>query len=309
MSNYLELKVESAGAHKLLAQIYEALGQKEPALAQYQLSLELDARQDDLILKVCELLIDVDISLDINRIKYWVDRAGEKFPHHQIVFQLKEKMLSSDRSGIDDDLEGLIISELSTRPSDVMLRVKLLKHYIAKNRIDDAYRHAIEAEANYIYRDNLQWYETLVDVLSIYRETNKFNQSFWINYVASWERFAALSCKEGDKAKTIPEATQIILNFDSALHEVKQQTHQSSGFIDQMFHHMWGQLHYHLACLLLRKAKREQKNWIETARLSSPLLLTAFHTSPIDLTGSWAANLKGSSKTLASIWRKEGNLI
>ncbi|KAG8038783.1 hypothetical protein G9C98_000338 [Cotesia typhae] len=306
VSNYLELKVESAGAHKLLAQIYEALGQKEPALSQYQLSLELDARQDDLILKVCELLIDVDISLDINRIKYWVDRAGEKFPHHQLVFQLKEKMLSSDRSGIDDDLEGLIISELSTRPSDVMLRVKLLKHYIAKNRIDDAYRHAVEAEGNYIYRDNLQWYETLVDVLSIYRETSKFNQSFWINYVASWERFAALSCKEGDKAKTIPEATQIILNFDSALHEVKHQTHQSSSFIDQMFHHMWGQLHYHLACLLLRKAKREQKNWIETARLSSPLLLSAFHTSPIDLTGSWAANLKGSSKTLASLWRKEG---
>ncbi|CAD6240986.1 GSCOCG00009041001-RA-CDS [Cotesia congregata] len=306
VSNYLELKVESAGAHKLLAQIYEALGQKESALAQYQLSLELDARQDDLILKVCELLIDVDISLDINRIKYWVDRAGEKFPHHQIVFQLKEKMLSSDRSGIDDDLEGLIISELSTRPSDVMLRVKLLKHYIAKNRIDDAYRHAIEAEANYIYRDNLQWYETLIDVLSIYRETNKLNQSFWINYLASWERFAALSCKEGDKAKTIPEATQIILNFDSTLHEVKQQTHQSSSFIDQMLHHMWGQLHYHLACLLLRKAKREQKNWIETARLSSPLLLSAFHTSPIDLTGSWAANLKGSSKTLASLWRKEG---
>ncbi|XP_057333326.1 E3 SUMO-protein ligase RanBP2-like [Microplitis mediator] len=306
VSNYLEVKVESAAAHKLLAQINEALGQKEAALAQYQLSLELDGRQDDLILKVCELLIDVDISLDINRIKYWVDRAGEKFPHHQIVFQLKEKMLSSDRSGINDDLEGLIISELSTRPSDVMLRVKLIKYYISKNRIADAYRHAIDVEANYIHRDDLQWYETLVDVMTLFKETNKFSSSFWINYVASWERFAALSCKDGNKVKTIAEATQAILNFDSALHQVKQQPQQNSAFNDQMFHHMSGQLYYHLACLLLRKAKREQKNWTETARLCCPLLLSAFHAAPIDPTGSWTTGLKAPSKTLVNLWRKEG---
>lgn len=51
VSSYLEVRTESAGAHKLLGQILEALGQKEDALSQYRISLELESRQDDLVLK------------------------------------------------------------------------------------------------------------------------------------------------------------------------------------------------------------------------------------------------------------------
>lgn len=51
VSCYLELKGDQAGPHKLLGEIYEALGQKESALAQYKQSLEIESRQDDLVLK------------------------------------------------------------------------------------------------------------------------------------------------------------------------------------------------------------------------------------------------------------------
>ena len=51
MSTYLEVKNEQAGPHKLLGEIYQALGQKESALAQYKQSLELEPRQDELVLK------------------------------------------------------------------------------------------------------------------------------------------------------------------------------------------------------------------------------------------------------------------
>lgn len=51
MSSYLEVREESAGAHKLLGQTLEALGEKEAAFNQYKLSLELDASQNDLVLK------------------------------------------------------------------------------------------------------------------------------------------------------------------------------------------------------------------------------------------------------------------
>lgn len=51
VSSYLEVRDESASAHKLLGNAYEALGQKEAALNEYKSSLELEARQDDLVLK------------------------------------------------------------------------------------------------------------------------------------------------------------------------------------------------------------------------------------------------------------------
>lgn len=58
---------------------------------------------------MCELLADMDIALDINRVKYWVDRADAKFPHHPTVFQLKEKLLTVDRpNNGSEDLEALI---------------------------------------------------------------------------------------------------------------------------------------------------------------------------------------------------------
>lgn len=45
----------------------------------------------------------------MNKIKYWVERADKKFPHHPIVFQLKEKMLTLEKpNGNDEDLEKLI---------------------------------------------------------------------------------------------------------------------------------------------------------------------------------------------------------
>jgi len=51
VSSYLEVRDSSASAHKLLGQAYEALGQKEAAFNEYKTSLELEGRQDDLVLK------------------------------------------------------------------------------------------------------------------------------------------------------------------------------------------------------------------------------------------------------------------
>lgn len=47
----MEIRDKSAGAHKLLGQALEALGQKEAAFVRYKISLELEPKQDDLLLK------------------------------------------------------------------------------------------------------------------------------------------------------------------------------------------------------------------------------------------------------------------
>lgn len=58
---------------------------------------------------VCELLADLDIGMDVNKVEYWVDRADRQFPHHPIVFQLKEKLLTIKRpNNSTKDFEKLI---------------------------------------------------------------------------------------------------------------------------------------------------------------------------------------------------------
>ena len=60
-------------------------------------------------------------------------------------------------------------AELTARPSDVSLRVRLLRLYLDTERLTDAYHHAIEVENCAIpgFRDQLQWYDCLIDVFEV----------------------------------------------------------------------------------------------------------------------------------------------
>lgn len=52
----------------------------------------------------------MDINIANDKIKHLVERADKKFPHHPIVFELKEKLITLEKpNGNDDDLEKLII--------------------------------------------------------------------------------------------------------------------------------------------------------------------------------------------------------
>ena len=70
---------------------------------------------------------------------------------------------------------------------------------------------------------------------------------------------------------------------------------------------MWGQLHFHLACLILRKTKAGEDSWSEAGRLCGPLLLTALHVAPIDPTAVWTMHLKDRLKNLVHVWYREGS--
>jgi len=73
--------------------------------------------------------------------------------------------------------------------------------------------------------------------------------------------------------------------------------------MEHLFTHMWGQLHFHLACLLLRKTKREQGSWNEAGRLCSPLLLTALHVAPLE--SRLRIQLEDEFKNQFNIWAIE----
>ncbi|CAL7942946.1 unnamed protein product [Xylocopa violacea] len=311
VSNYLEIRDKSAAAHKLLGQAFEALGQKVGAFTHYKISLELEPKQDDLLLKVCELLSDMAVNIDVNKIKYWAERADKKFPHHPIVFELKEKILTLDKpNGNDDDLEKLITSELSVRQTDVHLQVKLLKHYVGNHRLEDAYNQADGIEATYSHRNNIVWYQSLSELLVKCKESKQSDWTFWIFYISVLERYAALCLKEQGTIvkKSIIDATQAVFNFDQSLSEFKSKNFSNNpAFIEHMLLHMWGQLHFHLACLVLRKTKAGEDSWSEAGRLCGPLLLTALHVAPIDPTTIWTMHLKDKLKNQVHIWYREGS--
>ncbi|XP_033325702.2 E3 SUMO-protein ligase RanBP2 isoform X1 [Megalopta genalis] len=311
VSNYLEIRDKCARAYKLLGQTLEALGQKEAAFMQYKTSLELEPQQDDLVLKVCELLTDVDVNIDVNRIKYWVDRADKKFPHNPIVFELKEKMLTLEKpSGNSEDLEKLITSELSVRQTDVHLQVKLLKHYLGNHRLEDAYNHAAKIESMHSHRNSVVWYQSLSELLMKCKQSKKLDWAFWIFYINVLERYAALCLKEQGNLvkKSISDATQAVFNFDQCLTEFKSASFSNHPvFVENMLLHMWGQLHFHLACLFLRKTKGGEDSWSEAGRLCAPLLLTALHITPIDPTAVWNMHLKDRLKDQVHVWYREGS--
>lgn len=76
------------------------------------------------------------------------------------------------------------------------------------------------------------------------------------------------------------------------------------AFTEHLFTHMWGQLHFHLACLLLRKTKREQGSWSEAGRLCAPLLLIALHMTPLE-TRTCIHLENDASKNQLNVWIKE----
>ncbi|XP_053980788.1 E3 SUMO-protein ligase RanBP2-like [Hylaeus volcanicus] len=311
VSNYLEIRDKCAGAYKLLGQALEALKQKEAAFMQYKISLELEPKQDDLVLKVCELLTDMDVKMDVNIIKYWVERTDKKFPHHPIVFELKEKMLTQEKSdGSNDDLEKLITSELMVRQTDVHLQVKLLKHYLGNHRLEDAYNHAAGIEAKHSHRNSIDWYQSLSELLVECKPSKQSDWTFWIFYISVLERYAALCLKEqGNVDKNIADAMEAVFNFDQSLTEFKSRSISvHHDFIKNVLLHMWGQLNFHLACLFLRKTKRREDSWFEAGRLCTPLLLTALHVTPIDPTALWTTHLKNRLvKNLVHVWHREGS--
>ncbi|XP_069676446.1 E3 SUMO-protein ligase RanBP2 isoform X2 [Periplaneta americana] len=312
VSNYLTVREDSASAHKLLGEALEKLGQKEKALAQYKCSLELESKQQDLVLKVCELLVDSEASLDVGRARYWCERAEQLFPHHPTVFRLKEHLLTADGEEDAAELEALIASELTARPTDVSLRVRLLRLYLDTERLTDAYNHAVEVELRAVpgFRDQLQWYDCLIDVFETYQEEcrEKCDWEFHMHYVSVLERATCLSLQENQAGvrRSIADCVQALFSFDKALHQASAMTAPPSEreLFQEFLKHVRGQLCLHLATLVLKKANKERGNWREACRVSSPLLLLAL-SPPIDMQSTWLLQATETRKKTVDLWAKE----
>ena len=71
---------------------------KKSALDAYKRSIDLDLSQKDLILQVCNLMLDLPTE-DPERTRYWVEQGNKYFPQNLAVKRLRVKMGDSLNGG------------------------------------------------------------------------------------------------------------------------------------------------------------------------------------------------------------------
>ncbi|XP_024214651.1 E3 SUMO-protein ligase RanBP2 isoform X2 [Halyomorpha halys] len=302
---YLTVRDDSAAAHKLLGQAYEKLGQKDKAIASYSKSLKLESDQSDLILKICELLIDKDVEFDPQLARYWSDRASLMFPHSTPVFMLKEKLMMSDSSLASEDLEELLHAELKTKPTDMNTRIKLLKLYAESGRVELALNHAFEVESRQSH-SSLMWFRCINDICKIYNRDNpaKCNWEFYLQWISVLDRMCSFCVSETSNIFDLSEVTECVYNLDQTVHQAKQSL-KGPELFKEFVKYISSQLAFYLGILLLKKAKKETF-WKETKKLVSPLLFLALLPPPV-CDGSWTVSIKENYKKLINTWVHHSN--
>ncbi|XP_053601362.1 E3 SUMO-protein ligase RanBP2-like [Plodia interpunctella] len=309
VEQYLTQKDNNAAAYKLLGQALQKLGQKEKALEQYKTSLDIDPTQTCTILDICELLADDEITIDLGRAKYWYEKAEATFPRHPVTYKLRERLVTISNPD-PAALVSLLTNELAVRPKDALLHARLLKHYLQSNQIKEATDHACNVEfSRNNFLNNYSWYETLIEII----KHNSYNMSDWLNQLfllTVRERICVLSLTEtpSGSSKSLVESNDLLHAYDQAI-EAVTKAGASPGFAEfhsSLLQHHRGQLAFHVATYLLKKAKKDQLSWRHATNTASPLMLIAWHVAPLDPKVNWLASGPEKQQQAVQRWYSEG---
>ncbi|CAH2099768.1 unnamed protein product [Euphydryas editha] len=310
VEQYLTQKSNNAAAHKLLGQAFQKLGEKEKALEQYKTSFDIDPTQTSTILDVCELLADDDVDIDPGRAKFWCEKAEANFPKHPVTFRLREKLLSV--TDLDPDaLVKLIKSELEVRPNDAVLHARLLKHYLHHSKYMEAFDHSCSIELDKkLFPNNFAWYETLSEILK-YSPLKINDWMYQLLLLTVRERMCVLSLTEVPNASTrsLLECNDHLHAYDQAV-EAVSKSGSPPGFGEfhtSLLKHHQGQLVFHAATYLLKKAKKDQLNWRDAKKISAPLMLLAWQTIPLDSKVNWLTYAPERHQNAVRRWYIEGS--
>ncbi|KAG8197151.1 hypothetical protein JTE90_011312 [Oedothorax gibbosus] len=312
LSGFLGIRDHHAPGHKLMAQIYEATNNSENALQSYKRSLEIDSHQSDIVLKICELYCQ--LSVDHETARYWADRAELLYPHNEIVFKLRECMVSAEGEPNHKELETLIATELESQPKNITLRIRLLRLYLDTERVKEAYDHATMIESKRLFPHSVEWYYLLGDVFEAFQEEfgPNLDTDFYINYMSALDRLIlltlaephAFACENGKKHYSVNDAAAVLLTFDQVLKKACDKKITSSSWT-YFLHHMKGQLYYNMATLLLKRAKMDQGNRKEAMRFSAGLALVCYSFKPVNLLQEiWFSQLEDSQKAFTNYFQQ-----
>lgn len=251
--------------------------------------------------------------MDQTGARYFCDLAQSFDPHNPVVFSLRERLITTENDN-PMEVSKLLLKELETRPTDVNLRVRLLKHFLQNNMIKEAYKHAsaIEEKNLSIFHNNLSWYETFAMVLVRFQRDLTYSShltwEFWFLSVSVLDRLVALSLDEHlDTVKTSSEYVTAVFNFDQMLSKASQniQSCPDRQLVAVFLGHYHAQLYFHLATLVFKQAKKDLIHFKEASNITLPMLLAAYHSSPPDLQSMWLIHSPENRRRLVHHWHKE----
>lgn len=325
ISLYLKTNDNCAAAHKFHGQCFEKLKKPEQQLLAYQRSLQLDKKQNDLLIEVCKLLqLDELSNYASTKAKYWYDLAESRGIQDDAVLNVKLKYLNNGDNGSDSwkSIHEILLKEIVQRPNNVGLRLRLLRTLVDQNKVDEAFKSAFDLELKRIsqFRNSIDWYATLGHVLAKYKDVNEAvlgkDWSYWLLLITSLERhlFLILSQTSNDSSiasKNVIEATGLLFNFDQALHQLTvrgvRPAESDSEMLNEFLNHFRGQFCLHASTLLFKREQIQtpRNNWRETTKTAMPLLLLAYNCGRTDRNRPWLRSATEQTKLLINAWSAE----
>lgn len=339
VSSYLSVKKDNDQAYKMLGLCYKHLKKPENALESFQNSLILNPKQHDVLIEVCDLLLNND-KFNSNKASYWCGLAEKEKIQHDTVFSLRLKLLNSGNTkGMQ--LEQVIQKEILARPHDVMLRVRLLRYYLEQNSILEAYQYIEELELSRKeeFLNSCEWYNVMWLILSKYESmaNTKKDWKFWLLVIICLEHqlqiaftkyqqnnplqriinntaTAQLNAGGGGGAVGgvgIVEIVNHLFTLDQYLFKVSTIANSFSvqaELVEVFLNHYRGQLLLHAVGLVFWRESFHTKNkWKETIRVMLPFLLLAYQSEIPKTTDPWVKHCDEEAKQLIIWWEREGS--
>uniref|UniRef100_A0A1A9WNS8 E3 SUMO-protein ligase RanBP2 n=1 Tax=Glossina brevipalpis TaxID=37001 RepID=A0A1A9WNS8_9MUSC len=317
LCSYLNVKKDDADAHKLLGQIYKRLKKRDKALEAFQHSLQLNTKQPNVLIEVCQLLLE-DENISCKKAKFWCDLAESEHVQHDAVLTLRLK-LTKQSSLENDQTEALLQKEITACPNYVQLRIYLVRYYIDQNQIFNAFQYVHQVEKLQIdeFINSHEWYNIVWLVLSKYEQlpTAKKDWDFWFLLINCLERQVQISftIKNGTDSTLngLIETTNFLFNLDQYLFKFSQ-IHEmlcaQKELVELLLHHYRGQFLLHtIALIFKRELLLNKQRWRETARIVLPLLLLAYQVQPRQNKEPWMKHCDEHGMRLIILWQREGS--
>ncbi|KAJ8415155.1 hypothetical protein AAFF_G00008530 [Aldrovandia affinis] len=276
VSAYLTVQERDPKAHKFLGQLYEREENINKAVGCYKRSVDLNPAQRDLVLKVAELLCG-KAERD-SRADFWVEKAAKLLPGSPAVYNLKEKLLSSQGQQGLNQLFDLLQAELQLRPGNAHINAKLVQLYCSDGRLDEAVTHCLAVEKKGALRSSLDWYSTLVPTLQEYLaqpsvlSNEKLRRKLQKELLLAHCSLLRLSLYE----LGVQQCVEALQSFDHAMQASVKLAASTVDELSEAFTEMRGHLYLHSGTLLLKMAHTKEQQWRAVTDLAALCYLLAY---------------------------------
>uniref|UniRef100_A0A8D0CGB6 E3 SUMO-protein ligase RanBP2 n=1 Tax=Scleropages formosus TaxID=113540 RepID=A0A8D0CGB6_SCLFO len=276
VSAYLTVHERDPKAHKFLGQLYEREGDINKAVGCYKRSVDLNPAQRDLVLKVAELLCGL-LERD-GRAEFWVEKAAKLHPGSPAIYNLKEKLFSSQGQQGWNQLFDLLQSELQMRPDNAHVNVKLVQLYRDAGRLEEAVDHCLAMEKKGLLRCSMEWYSTVVQTFQEYLaqpsvlSNDKLSPKLKRELLLAQCSVLRLTLSNGG----VQQSVEALRRFDGALQSMKRELGCTTDELLEAISELRGHLYLHAGTLLLKMALEKVVQWRDVMDLAALCYLIAY---------------------------------